>query len=236
MSGIFIAKGMKLIIPAGGLVIGLGDDRTPTASCALHVHFDVCPTWLDLAFTHLRTAHDCKQARVAAWSATDENAKASSLEREFESSMQAIMSAAIAVDAFYASVQDKIVLPPRLLECWRKRRTPRFAQIAEVLRLAFTLKPTGTKILRQQPKEIMRYRDLAVHPSAKFGAALLHPDLNVGVEWRFVYFRFDNANAIVKETARVIHELINKGKPMTSEVQRYCEDLCPRIQAFSETL
>lgn len=234
MSGVFIAKGMRVSIPPGGLVIGLGGDGKPTASCTLHVHFDVCPTWIDLAFTHLKTAQECKQARIAAWSAADENAKAASLEREFESSMQAIMSAAIAVDAFYASIQDKISLPPSLLERWRNGKTSRYAQIAEVLRRAFKLKPAGAKILRQNLKEIMRFRDLAIHPPAKLGEALLHPELNVGVEWRFVYFRFDNANAIAREATRVIQVLVNKGKPSTPEVQRYCEDLRPRIQAYNE--
>ena len=234
MSGVFIAKGMQVSIPPNGLVIQLDDEEKTTASCTLHVHFDVCPTWIALAFSHLKTAQDCKQARIAAWNASDEAAKASTLEREFEASMQAVMSAAISLDAFYASIQDRITLPPSLLERWRNGRTARYAQIAEVLRRAFKLKPAGAKILRQNLKEIMRFRDLAIHPPAKLGEALLHPELNVGVEWRFVYFRFNNANSIVKEATRVIQVLVNKGKPSNPEIKKYCDDLKPKIEAYNE--
>ena len=50
MAGIFISKGMTATIPAGGLKISLGPGmglRFPAVT--LHVHFDVCPTWCELA-------------------------------------------------------------------------------------------------------------------------------------------------------------------------------------------
>jgi hypothetical protein len=42
--------------------------------------------------------------RIEAWKGTNQKAKAAALEGEFETSMQAIMAAAIAIDAFYAVV------------------------------------------------------------------------------------------------------------------------------------
>src|SRR5688572_19888956 len=120
MAGVFITRGMTVAIPAGGLKISLGPD-TPAASVTLHVHFDVCPTWCELAMAHLETAKSRQADRTVAWQATEEtenvvNEKARTLEREFESSMQAIMAAAIAIDAFYAVLQPHVGLEPELIE------------------------------------------------------------------------------------------------------------------------
>ena len=98
MAGIFISRGMSIRIPAGGLTVGIGSDGKPFGTATLHLRFDVCPTWAQLAIDHLREANSRSTARTVAWSSGDERAKAASLEREFESAMQAIMAAAIALD------------------------------------------------------------------------------------------------------------------------------------------
>lgn len=112
MAGIFISRGMTVAIPAGGLTIGIGDDGSFTGNLALHVRFDVCPTWVELSLRHLEEAKAKRADREAAWVGANENLKASTLEREFETSMQAIMSAAIAIDAFYSIMQTHVVYRP----------------------------------------------------------------------------------------------------------------------------
>jgi hypothetical protein len=98
--------------------------------------------------------------------------------------MQAVMAAAIAIDAFYALIQTHVQLPSSLITQWRTIRTARYTQVTEVLRRAFHLKQKGTAALRQNLKEIYRLRDLAVHPSGKIEAPILHPEIDVSVEWR----------------------------------------------------
>jgi hypothetical protein len=44
----------------------------------------------------------------------------------------------------------------------------------------------------------LKLRDRAVHPAGRFSASLLHPELQVNVEWRFLQFRYQNAAAIVE--------------------------------------
>jgi hypothetical protein len=156
---------MTVAIPAGGLVLSLDEGGKAKASLTLHVHFDVCPTWGELALRHLEDAKNRQSARIAAWNGANEDSKGATLEREFEASMQSIMAAAIAVDAFYAVIQTKVTIPSALITKWRNKRTPRYAQITEVLRIAFTLKPKGTAVLRKNPKEIYRFRDLASYSS-----------------------------------------------------------------------
>jgi hypothetical protein len=78
-----------------------------SGNVSLHAHYDVCPTWLKLSREHLYEARKCRDERVIAWKTDDNDRKTFSLEREFEASMQAIVSAAIAIDAFYSVIKDR---------------------------------------------------------------------------------------------------------------------------------
>jgi hypothetical protein len=132
--GIYITRGMTVGLPPGGFSLTIGDDGKINSSLALHVRFDVCPTWIELSLRHLTDATEARINRQAAWAGTDDDAKAAALERGFEASMQAIMASAVALDAFCAILQPLVVLPPSLVERWRTGRTARFSQVTEVIR------------------------------------------------------------------------------------------------------
>jgi len=200
-----------------------------------YVHFDVCPTWLELAIRHLSDAQVAQVARIEAWKSADENTKAGALQWEFEASMQAIVAAAIAIDALYAAVRPKVKLPPLLVEKWREKHTPLYIQTSEVLRRALSLTPRAARALRQNLGEISRFRNLAIDPSGTTDAPVLHPELRVGVEWRFAYFRCDNALLIVKVTLRLILELLASGKPQDAEVQAYVNALWSRVEPLQNS-
>jgi hypothetical protein len=226
---------MTIAIRSGGMAIGKGTDGTPTWSLTPHVLFDVCPTWTELALRHLEDSRSKRTTRQAAWNGTNDDEKAATLEREFEASMQAIMAAAIAIDAFYSLIQTHIQLPEALIAKWRDKRTPRYSQVTEVLRRAFNLKPKDTATLRQNLKEIYRLRDLAVHPSGRLEVPILHPEINVGVEWRFAYFRADNAELIVYAATGILWELVHGGKPKDGKIQKYMASLLPRLAQLFPT-
>jgi hypothetical protein len=235
MSGVFVSRAMPVAIPAGGSVISIDENRRSASSLPLHVHFDVCPTWLELATRHLSDAKVAQAARVAAWKGADENAKAGALEWEFETSLQAIVASAIAIDAFCAVLQTKVQLPQTLIDEWREKRIPRHVQISEVLRRAFSLEPKDASNLGQNLGEIFRFRELAIDPSGKSDAPILHPGLGVGVEWRFAYFRCANALLIVKVTLRLIWELVASDKPKDADVQKYIDALRLRIEPLQNS-
>jgi hypothetical protein len=77
------------------------------------------------------------------------------------------MTAAIALGAFYSPIQRHVQLLPMLAQQWRNKRTVRY------------------------------FPNLAVHPSGKIQAPLLHNEIDVCVKWRFAYFRAGNAKLIV---------------------------------------
>jgi hypothetical protein len=217
-------------IRAGGSVVAIGQDAEPASSPTSHVHFDACPTWLELAVRHLSDAQVARDARIDTWKDADEHSKTGALEWEFEASMQATMACGIAVDAFYAVVQTRVHLPQSLIDEWRDKRTPRYIQISEVFRRAFSLEPKNVSSLRQTLAEIFRFRDLAIDPSGKMDAQILHPELGVGVEWRFAYFRYQNALLIVKASVRLIAELVASSYPKDADLQKYIDALRSRVE------
>ena len=229
MPGIYITRGMTVSIPS--ISISISDDgQLASAPITLQVRFDVCPTCIQIAKRDLDDALAALAVRQNVWAGTDEEAKAQALETEFEASMQAIMAAAIAWDAAYAVLRECVAIPAEMAEKWRKGRTARYTQVSETVRRAFALKPKNAAVLRSTLKELYRYRDLAVHPSGKIEAPLLHPELDLGMEWRFVYFRAKNAETAVMVAASILWELANNGKSKESKVIEYQQSLASRLK------
>jgi len=215
---------------AGAPLIAMDQDAEPASSSPPLAHFDACPTWLELAVRHLSDAQVGRDARIEAWRGADERSKTGALEWEFEASMQAITASAIAVDAFYAVVQTRVHLPQSLIDEWRDKRAPRYVRIADVFGKAFSLEPKTVSRLAQALEEIFRFRDLAIDSSSKIDAHILHPELGVGVEWRFAYFRYENALLIVKATVRLVTELAVSTHPNDPDLQKYIDALRSRVE------
>lgn len=224
MTGIFIIRGMTLTIPSGGLTI----NSDGAAKLALHVRFDVVPVWLEIARKHRDQALLCGKQVASAWPEPNEEGKARLLEAEFMASMQAIVAAATSFEALF-SVLKPIVLPSETAERWAKRRPKRYIQISEVCRIAFQLPDKGAATLQRHLKEIFLFRDRAIHPSGVVAEPLLHPELNVGMDPRLVWFRATSAALVVQVVTEHLVELAFKGVPLNDEVQRYASSLQDRF-------
>jgi hypothetical protein len=139
------------------------------------------------------------------------------LEREFKASLQATFAAATFFEALYAVTleRDPQKTQPTIIKS--KKKPSRYAKVSEQLRRSFGLKNEGTKNLRSALKEIYRFRDQAVHPSAQYSKPVMHPILRLGVERRFVMFSFQNAKVIVRAAlaySKILpsHDLTKKPK------------------------
>src|SRR6267143_1517474 len=102
MSNVSPPRAVTVALPDGSLAVAIGQDAEPASSPTSHIHFDVCPTWLELAIRHLSDAQVAQAARIKTWRDADEHSKTGALEWEFGASLQAIVTSAIAVDALYA--------------------------------------------------------------------------------------------------------------------------------------
>lgn len=98
------------------------------------------------------------------------------------------------------------------------------------MRRAFALKPKGAALLRANLKALYTFRDMAVHPSGKIAAPLLHPELDVGMEWRFVYFRARNAEVAVLGAAGMLWDLATNGRSKEPKITEYQKTLLARLQ------
>ena len=224
MPNIFIMRGVSIGFGPGAR-LEFDEHGGIKADFQWHFQYEVSPPWLKIALGHAKEAQQWKERRVVAWQGTDDNLKASTLEGECASSMQAITAAAIAVDALYASVQPMIILPPTLVDTWRKKRTPRQAQVSEVIRRAFSLGNASGGMVKQNVSQIFALRDLAVHPSAHMKPAVLHPELNIGLEWRFEAFRAHNACLLVSAAGNLFWQLMHRTRPKNKKVQNYAENM-----------
>src|SRR3984893_2499087 len=115
MSRVSSSQAVTVDTPAGALLGAMGQDAEPASVPTSHVHFDVCPTWLELAIRHLSDAQVAQAARTETWKDADEHSKTWALEWEFEASIQAMVASGIAVEAFCAVVRTTVHLPESLI-------------------------------------------------------------------------------------------------------------------------
>lgn len=226
--GIFITKGLRVGIPHAGLQVRVDRDGRTQGDLTLHVLYDVCPRWLEIACQHVFEAETHSASVIAAWDISGRQEEvAKGLELESASGMQAAVAGAIAMDALYAMVKDRVVLPAGLTRTWKKNRTPRHRQMAEVFRRAFLMDHRTANQLRVVLNDIMRFRDQAVHPSGTLAAPHFHPELRRAMEWRFVTFRFALVKTLVSLSLSTIAQLCFAPKPEHADLVRYCADLRP---------
>lgn len=235
MGGILITRGVSPRIPIGGLTIKFEEGSAPRMELkTFELQLDTCIHWLEIALEHLANA---KVAHEELCCGNFNSAETGNiLDREFKTSLQATFAAATFFEALYSATverhptQKPLNNPPK--------RPTRYAIVTEQLRRSFGLKNKGTVNLRSVLKEVYRFRDQAVHPSAKFSEPVLHPDLNVGVEKRFVMYSFRNAQQIVRAAlafSKILssNDLASKPKEM-QDFSTYLLTVCAPLYAVWE--
>lgn len=87
---------------------------------------------------------------------------------------------------------------------WKANRTGRGAQIFEVVRRVLKPENKHVKELKKAITDIIKFRDMAVHPTLELKNTLSRPDLDVAVDWKFSAYRFSNAWACFNTTKQII--------------------------------
>ena len=129
--------------------------------------------------------------------------------------MVAVTAAAIALDAFYASLKQRNGPHPDEA-AWRQRLAagvkphPRHWQIAETLIgawFAWSVRNPAAAELRRRVKRLFILRDLAVHPPADVNGFPLRKDINRRMEWRFSAYGTENARKAFESAEQLIEAL-----------------------------
>lgn len=222
-----------------GLNISIGPNGVNISCKSASLRQDLCRYWLQIALAHLADAAASNQDLIDADASGLEENLGPALRREFLASMQAMVSAAISLDAFYAAVKDRVNIPSQQLEAWKKNKLARWKQMAEVIRISFDISNNGFDTIRADLEQVMKFRGWAVHPPADQRSPVLHPDIARGVEWRFVAFRYSNAVTTVRIALSLTNQLIKKPKIKFPDLVSYCENmkkaLEPLVVTWSDT-
>lgn len=228
--GVFVTKGMQVSIPE--FSIRINPDGTIDASpLILHTSVDMCPFWLEIVYEQLLKTEAANDDLMSAKKEEAAEKIAEALKAESSYGMQTIMSSAIAMEAYYANVKAYIALPVELIEAWRKNKTARYLQIAEVLKRAFTMSGASANQVRDILKQNFTFRNKAIHPPTGTTAPALHPELNKVTDWRFVTFRYYNAKNIAGATLSIIAKTASRPRTKKYEgLKTYCETLSTQVK------
>jgi len=176
---------MGLQFPAGAVLLTLGDDGLPKMEVnkAL-VRLDLWPTWLETGCLH------AEQARAAGdrlYPELSDGEKYTTLTEELQAGLVAVTALAFAVDGFYDTLRQELGDHPDQAT-WSKKRTARYAQVAETFRFQLKLGPTFSRQLRTVLKELFEFRGRAVHPTSKYVEPNYRPQIDRGVHPHLITF------------------------------------------------
>jgi hypothetical protein len=218
MAGILITKGITPGFPPGTLKIDLS---TGEINATLHLHLDVVPMWLRHGFGSFQRA-------MIAWREAKkqlpDTIAVELLEQDFEQSMIAVMCFAIAIEAFYARLIH-LNAPPAGARVLKSR----YAHVTAQILRCFSLSNLEARGLRSALKQLYKLRDGAVHPVGKLTPAVLYPEIDRGVEYRFALYRAKNVSGVAQDVFNIFYHLANKAPVRAKLVGAVCPPLAVEL-------
>lgn len=204
--GVLIFQGMTVGVQPGDLVISLDPAGGAEAKAILSTAYNVVPVWLRIAHDNVKQAKAASKRIAEEWSADDARNR-ELLITELECCLQVFVACGVALDALYDQLRPFAGITDAEINAWRKNRTSHATQVAEVIRRVFKLQVPASGQFKQALSEILKYRDMAVHPSLALKQSCSRPDIPVGVDWKFAAYRFDNSHACFTSTIGMISYL-----------------------------
>ncbi len=202
-NGVLIFKGMQIGILPGDFTISLNENGEQDPKLILSTAYNVVPLWLKIGHDNLKLAKNASSEISEKWS-DDADIQKELLLKELAPAMQVFVSCGIALDALYDTVRPYSKLTQQEIEAWRTNKTSRAKQIIEVLRRTHKLKGDTLKSFEGCVGQVIKHRDLAVHPSTELKNSCSRPDIPVGVDWKFSAYRFSNAEWCLNNTVNMI--------------------------------
>lgn len=201
--GILIFKGMKVGILPGDFTISMGESGQLESKLILSTAYSVIPLWLRIARDRLKDAKLASEDIASNWDGDTDHQKAL-LIAELAPSMEVIVSCGIALDSLYDILRPYAKISEDDINRWKANRTGRGAQIFEVIRRVLKPENKHAKELKKAITDIIKFRDMAVHPTFELKNAHSRPDLKVAVDWKFAAYKFSNAWACFNTTTQML--------------------------------
>lgn len=201
--GVLIFKGMKVGVLPGDFSISVNDNGEHNSKLMLSTAYNVVPLWLKIAHDNLKQSKSASESISEKWNENTDFQK-ELLMAELAPSMQVFVSCGIGLDALYDTLRPYAKISSQEIEAWQKNRTSRAKQIIEILKRTHKLKPDVLNNFSKCISQVIKYRDMAVHPSQELKNAYTRPDIQVDVDWKFSAYRFSNADWCLTNTINMI--------------------------------
>lgn len=202
-NGVLIFKGMKVGVLPGDFTISINENGEEESKLILSTSYNVIPLWLRAAHDHLKQSKVASESISTNWG-EDTDVQKNLLVAELTPSIQVFVCCGIALDALYDILRPHAKITLEDVQAWKNNRTSRARQIVEVIRRTFKLKKDILKSFRDCIIQVIKYRDMAVHPSLDLKNACTRLDLNVSVDWKFSAYRYPNAKWCLVSTINMI--------------------------------
>lgn len=201
--GVLIFKGMSVGVLPGDFVISMDESGQLASKLVLSTAYNVIPLWLRIARDRLNDAKRASEDIASNWDEDADHQKAL-LIAELAPSMEVIVSCGIALDSLYDMLRPHAKLSDEDINRWKVNRTGRGAQILEVVRRVLKPENKHAKEFKKAITDIIKFRDMAVHPTLELKNAHSRPDLKVSVDWKFAAYKFSNAWACFNTTTQIL--------------------------------
>lgn len=208
-TGVLIFKGMTVGVLPGDFTISADDAGAVQSKLILSTAYNLIPIWLRIASDNLTSAKMASDNIEKNWSENADNQK-SLLISELTPSMQVIIACGIALDSLYDMLRPYSKLSEADINRWKSNKTGRAKQITEVIRRVYKLNGDVLRGFKESISEIIKFRDMGVHPSLELKNSCIRTDLSVGVDWKFSAYKFSNAKNCFESTLKMMIHLFEK--------------------------
>jgi hypothetical protein len=227
-NGILVFEGMTVGILPGDLTISLEESGSNSSKAILSTAYNVLPIWLRIANDQLLHAKQASEAVATRWEANDEINR-ELLVAELEPSLQVFVACGISLDALYDQLRPFAKLTQVQIQAWKRNKTAREKQIAEVIRRVYKLPARVSAEFKQNITEILKYRDMAVHPSLELKQTCARSDIPVGVDWKFAAYKYANAAKCFEVTMKMLVYLYER-KSGNRECNQQMENIVKALE------
>jgi hypothetical protein len=209
--GIRVMRGSNFMIPAGGLVISMGEDGAP--SIEIREVLLTTSTWLDwlhIAFERLDDVRAARRDLDAAVRSGDDEAESDPLERELRSSLQVVSAAASGLEGFYGLIQPHVKVTLEEVEARRRKRTGRAIWVWDAVSKSARIPSKVQPVLRKNIVSTYKARNLAVHPEDAPRRPGIHHGLRQMVPYYVATFSLESAAGVVATCVEAIMWVLDR--------------------------
>ncbi|MCU4677713.1 hypothetical protein N7931_19065 [Catenovulum sp. 2E275] len=207
--GLLLFKGMKVGIQDGDLSTNFDENGISGANLNLSTSYNMLPIWLKIAYDNLILTKKANIKISEQWNEKDVN-KQSLLLDELSTSIQVFVACGSALDALYDQLKEFANISQADIDLWKSKRTPRSAQIVEIIRRVYKLDKNFVKGAKRNIKSIMEFRDKVVHSSHEIRQVCTRPDISESVDWRFSAYKYTNSMIAYQRTMELLVLLYDK--------------------------